>query len=266
MQGPSKGLVDTDPPGGSVFSTLYAVAFGVGMFVAVGTSGGQEGIFTSANGSTWTPGDWNMEGVSGFQAFRSIGYAGGKFIAFGDWYAGGDQLLVVTSTDGTSWSDGSVPSTYEHFASPVFGSSVYVTVGDQGATMTSATGASWANTGILPASVVSANLYGVAYANGLFVAVGFDTTNAVSLILRSSDGINWTSQDVPLAQAMRLYGVASGTAGFVAVGHDSGGGAGSLVLTSPNGRSWDVQRWDHRATDVAWGPVDGGLYAVVVDY
>lgn len=74
------------------------------------------------------------------------------------------------------------------------------------------------------------DLFGVTFANSMFVAVG-------GTILTSLDGITWTSRDSGLNADQygitpRLKEVAFGNSVFVAVG-DSG-----TILTSPNGVNW----------------------------
>ncbi|MGY2954787.1 hypothetical protein ACVWZQ_002946, partial [Thermostichus sp. MS-CIW-29] len=69
-------------------------------------------------------------------------------------------------------------------------------------------------------SGTSNQLNGVAYGNGLFVAVGWDGT-----ILTSPDGVSWTQRTSGTSNW--LNGVAYGNGLFVAVGWNS------TILTSP---------------------------------
>jgi len=75
-------------------------------------------------------------------------------------------------------------------------------------------------------------LFGVAYGNGLFVAVGShpDPLSFASVILTSPDGVTWTAQTSGTGN--RLNGVAYGNGTFVAVGNFG------TILTSPDGASW----------------------------
>jgi hypothetical protein len=77
-------------------------------------------------------------------------------------------------------------------------------------------------------SGTSADLSGVAFGNGMFVAVG-GTTNAE--ILTSPDAVKWTRQTSQLTNSLKA--VAFGTNVFVAVG-DQG-----AILVSTNGVSWN---------------------------
>ena len=69
-------------------------------------------------------------------------------------------------------------------------------------------------------------LYGVAYGNNSFVAVGLG-----GAVAGSTDGTNWVSQNS--ATAGNLYGVAYGKGNFVAVGADG------LILSS-DGTNWNT--------------------------
>ncbi|MGC8967977.1 MAG: hypothetical protein ACP5JV_06590 [Thermus sp.] len=64
------------------------------------------------------------------------------------------------------------------------------------------------------------NLYGVAYGNGTFVAVGWDGT-----ILTSPDGVNWTARTSGTSNNLNAVTYGNGT--FVVVG------LGGTILTSP---------------------------------
>ncbi len=70
-------------------------------------------------------------------------------------------------------------------------------------------------------------LFGVAYGNGLFVAVGgyVSLLSSAGVILTSRDGVSWTKRTSGTGSL--LYGVAYGNGTFVAVG-DRG-----TIITSP---------------------------------
>jgi hypothetical protein len=99
-----------------------------------------------------------------------------------------------------------------------------VAVGEEGAIISSTDTIVWnvRNSG------TTADLSGVAFGNGMFVAVG-GTTNAE--ILTSPDALTWTRQTVQLTNSLKA--VAFGTNLFAAVG-DQG-----TILVSSNGISWN---------------------------
>lgn len=143
------------------------VAFGNGVFVAVGGNGV---IATSSDGSHWahrdTPDHNNWESV----AYSPT--AGWVALAWGG--------QLVTSRDGSNWTS---PSPLPH-AGPsggwnkvVFGNGVFVAASDEGSAESS-DGRNWI-TGGTP-------LHWVSFGNGIFVGVAPDGSPMVS-----SDGIHW---------------------------------------------------------------------------
>jgi len=97
---------------------LRGIAYGDGMWVAVGNSGT---ILTSPNGVTWTS---RTSGVSG--ALNGVAYGGGM------WVAVGGIGRILTSTDGISWT--LRPSgTEQSLRGIAYGDGMWVTVGNGGA-------------------------------------------------------------------------------------------------------------------------------------
>ena len=86
-----------------------------------------------------------------------------------------------------------------------YGKSTFVAVGDCGAVVTSPNGTAWTSR----TSGNNGPLYGVSFANGMFVAVGYDITASAGAILTSSNGTTWTSQTSGTTAG--LYGVAYAT-------------------------------------------------------
>ncbi|MGI9186197.1 MAG: hypothetical protein ACR2J9_01525 [Gaiellales bacterium] len=97
---------------------------------------------------------------------------------------------------------------------------------------------------------------GVAYGNGIFVAVANGGTDAH--VMTSPDGITWTARTAPEGN---WEGIAFGNGLFVAVSGSSDPTA-NRVITSPDGITWtartpaDDTGWD----DVTWG---GGQFVAV---
>jgi hypothetical protein len=124
-----------------------------------------------------------------------------------------------------------------------------VAVGEGGTIVTSTDGISWTERTSRP----QANLSGINYGNGRWVAVGTETVQDLVLgavqrgtILTSPDGILWAVQStVTGIQPQPLSGISYGNGLLVAVGgaayfrsdgeHDFG-----TVLTSPDGIGWTV--------------------------
>ncbi len=186
-------------------NTLSGIAFGQGMFVAVGASGT---LMTSADGS-----HWNVRDVRTTKSLEDITYGAGLFVAVG---AG----VVLTSTNGTDW------SSQTHgggLIAVAYGSGVFVAVGDNGRIETSSNGSFWSSR----SSGTPATINGIAFGGGLFVA-------AVSTgdILTSPDGFTWTRRSS--GTTCLLYGVTWGNGVFVITAASGG------ILTSSDGINWST--------------------------
>jgi|GEM_PF-1186507 len=197
----------------------YAVAYGGGIFVAVGDNGR---VFTSTDGADWTPQSSGMAGT-----LQGVVYGDGKFVAVGLSYAG-SPYLVYTSEDGSTWNS-CAPGGIDVLNGITYGSGVFVAVGYLGAgvattgrIIASTDGTSWT-----PQADSSDWIYAAAYGNGTFVATG-----EAGAVLSSPDGLAWTPQSGASAW---LYGVACGNGALVAVGEDG------TILTSGDGRRWTPQ-------------------------
>lgn len=169
-----------------------ALAFGAGVFVAVGADDASGAVVaTSPDGSTWTG------GTAPIKLWQGICFGGGQFVA-----VGGDSPLfsglpglacVMTSPDGFTWtSQTPAGSSSRGWRAVAFGPSGYVAVSQDGAgsVMVSADGFTWS---IQSASNATACL-GVCYGGGLYVISRFDNTASFQTIVTSPDTITWTSQ------------------------------------------------------------------------
>lgn len=101
-------------------------------------------------------------------------------------------------------------------------------------------------------AAASNSWYGVAYGNGVFVAVS--SSGAGNRVMTSPDGVTWTSRSSAADNEWRS--VAFGNGLFVAVSVD---GVGNRVMTSPDGVTWTSRSSaaDNNWTSVTWGGVSG---------
>ena len=172
-------------------STFYGVAYGNGVFVAVG-SGGM--IRISSDGTNWAA---QSSGVT--FALRGVSFANGRFFAVGGYGPFPNQVnnYIISSTDGTNWATVYAKSSYANYPFPnlysvTWGNGVYVAVGDisqatsEPLIVTSTDGVHWAdqNAGINP--VLATSMYGVAFGNGRFYAAGYG-----GMVIYSDNGTNW---------------------------------------------------------------------------
>lgn len=191
-------------------SNLNGVAYGNGIFVAVGEYGT---ILTSKNGATWTVRTSGIE-----ETLHSVTYGGGTFVVVGE------RGTVLTSRDGINWAKRTSGISWD-LNDVTYGDGIFVAVGDLGTILISRDGEKWGVKTL--GTVIGYNLRGVTYGDGVFVAVG-----DVGPILTSRDGIAWTERMSPAAF---LEDVAYGNGTFVAVG------VGGTILTSKDGIKWTVR-------------------------
>ena len=84
-------------------------------------------------------------------------------------------------------------------------------------------------------TISDTNWNGVAYGNGIYVAVAYNTSSATNLFGYSPDGVNWTNVDAPVADGW--MDVAYGNGVFIAVASGSANGT-SKVTRSVDGKTW----------------------------
>jgi hypothetical protein len=186
-------------------NTFTGVTYGNGVFVAVGDGGT---ILTSPDGVTWMP---RTSGTTNL--LYGVTYGNGVFVAVG--YA----CTILTSPDGGTWTGKTSGTANPYpYTGVTYGNGTFAAVGFSyafypwapgwvGSIITSPDGVTW--TGKTAGGV--SPLYGVAYVNGIFIAVGVGGT-----IYTSSDGITWTQRKSITNDV--LYGVTYGNGTFVFVG------------------------------------------------
>ena len=199
------------PAVGGVTNALRRLAYGKGLYVAVGDSGR---ILTSPDGLIWT------NRTFGSTNYTAVAYGNGLFVAAG---AGG---VYVTSPDGLSWTTGAGTIGNAIINAIDYGASVFVAVDSAGGIYTSSTGSGWA----AQSSPVGTALNHVVFAGGRFVAVG-----ANSVVLTSPAGTNWTAQNLGTT-GIALNKVAYGDGLYLAV--HSGPSNSSLIFFSRDGSAW----------------------------
>ncbi|WP_169741350.1 fibronectin type III domain-containing protein [Andreprevotia chitinilytica] len=213
-------------------NTLTSVAYGNSNFVAVGAAGTVYAApysYTSTGGVTaWTKPTGLPASLS--SNLTSVIYDGTRFDAIG---ADGSTLV---STDTVTWTAATAATGGTNALA--YGNGVYVAVGNGGSIQSNAT-AALAGAWTAQLSHTTNNLYGVAYVNNKFVAVGASGT-----VLTSTDGVTWTSWASGTTNNLRQ--VAFGLSTYVIVG-DAG-----TVISSPDASTWTVQT----------SPTTQNLYAV----
>jgi len=152
-------------------NNINGLAYGAGLFVAVGTAGT---IATSPDGITWTMRTSVLSTI-----WIGLVYASGKFVAVAD----GSRSM--TSTDGITWTlSASVSFATAAPKSLAYGAGMFVAVASAGVVYSSPDGIAWTLRATHP---TLGTLNSVVYGLGLFVAVG-----AGGIIYTSPDGLVWT--------------------------------------------------------------------------
>jgi hypothetical protein len=218
---------------------LWAVAFANGQFVAVGGTRTTGTCATSPDGVAWTQRD------SGTVGLGAITWGNGQFVAAGP--AG----AIATSPDGLTWTRRDAGMSNDLYA-VAYGNGHFVAVGGAampfGATIVSSSdGVSWAPR---VSSTTNSNLppvfTGIAYGNGLFVAVFPGSQGAVDRSLAiSPDGIIWTQY--PGGGPSFAGAVAFGNGKFVAVGTYYSAASNflqshSVIYSSADGVGWSKRQ------------------------
>jgi hypothetical protein len=169
----------SDSYGGQLFSGYYArkVAFGNGVWVAVGYAGGTGNtIARSTNNANL----WTGQGNTVFNEGFDVAYANNLWVAVGQ--SSGNS--IVTSTDGLSWT-GRVNRDYPYYCL-AYANSLWV-AGGQNSIATSVDGITWTRRTVT--NNPSLNVNSLSYGNGLWVAVGSNG----SMVATSVNGLTWTA-------------------------------------------------------------------------
>jgi len=229
---------------------------GVGLFVAVSTSGTGNRVMTSPDGITWT-----IRTSAADNSWRSVTYGNGLFVAVSGSATSTD---VMTSPDGITWTT-RTPSVNNDWSAITYGNGLFVVVSNTGLgsgnrVMTSSDGITW-TTRTTPADN---NWWGVVYGipstgpfsgKGLFVAVS--NTGTLNRVMTSPDGFTWTLRVTPIDIGFRS--VAFGNGYFVATGES--GPTGMRAMISTDGINFIAKTTpEQNFNNVTYGTPSSGLY------
>lgn len=198
-------------------------------YVAIGANGR---VLYSANGTTWNVNTYASNGILSNGTIKLI-------------Y--GDAGLVLTSTDGISWSK-QVSGTAQNLYAGAYDGTHFVLAGVSGTIVTSTDGITWT----VQNSGTTETISSLAWNGTMFVGVG-----TAGLTIRSTDGLNWTPTIT--TSTITFHSVRWINSNWVAVGTY---GVGGIIRTSPDGYTWTAQTAGTTETiyDIAW---DGSKYVYV---
>ena len=212
--------------------TLWSVIYENNLFVAVGDG---NIIWTSPNGEEWAVRRYVGEAAilySAVYADRQFVIVGVKAIRDTNGRITGTRGVIVTSVNGITWNERSLPGTVPLLRSITYAGGRFVAVGNGETIVTSTDGITWSRTHSASSSSTANHLREVIPAAGGFVAVG---TNGV--VLTSKDGTTWSRSTVGRTyrdgSKNTLFGAAYKPGGNYVVTGNRG-----TVLHSSNGTLW----------------------------
>jgi len=209
--------------------TNVRIMFANGNFIATMSSNSTSvANWISSDGVTWD-GTHSMVNNSGFPLALAGG--GGTYVVIVD-NSNADQHIVLTSSDGKSWTNngGISQPAQANLYSAAYGNGVFVAVG-YGYTnhlpyysTSTDNGATWGTLAVMNNTNVQAKMTSVTYHNGLFVAIGQNVTTGHAVYATSADGATWTTPTEFSSSYCDLQSVIYGNGVFVTVGF---GGTGN---------------------------------------
>lgn len=223
-------------------NTFNDIAYGNGVFVAVGTNASI--YYSKDKGKTWTEGSKTGSTSS---TLNAIAYGNGKFIAVGT--NGG----IARSTDGVNWTIGAAGSrNYRDikFVSDKFG---FVVVSNDNRIHKTSDGSTLSQMASLNTTVdndgmtttTEYDIKKVAYGNGKYVAIAYKSVNENNMnftedwvCLYSTDGTNWTEGDSPFSGLYPDPGKMIYANDMFVVIYRAGTSSNGYIATSPDGITW----------------------------
>jgi len=151
-------------------SRLRSVAFGNGVFVAVGDEGA---LVTSGDGRTW-----KLRKSTTDERLRAVVHGAGRFVAVG--YRG----TILTSKDGRHWQRGE-SGVVERLQNVAYGNGIFIAAGWNGCVLKSLDGQTWQRSSALDGRLERLQ----------FLAGSFATSNDRGTTWRSGDGTGWKLAD-----------------------------------------------------------------------
>lgn len=210
-------------------TTWKSVAYGNGRFVAVSTTGDAA---YSIDGVEWT-----SKSTGALSALNAIVYTGTRFVAVG-------FKTICTSDDGVAWSFKSQPVS-DTWTSMAYGEGIVVVSGETYEIISSDGGLNWSLT-----TIQHNNYSGIAYGNGMFVAVSKNNKYSDYSTDRAT---TWNTADLPVSG---VWHIAAAGPVFVAIADNVTTAAYCVTNTppsAPNSINVPTAVDGGKTLDVSWG-------------
>jgi hypothetical protein len=209
---------------------LAALAYGGGVYVAVGGTSGTASAVSSTDGITWTDRSSAITALSG-GSYSDVVHGNGTFLAI---QTGG--IATSYSSNGVTWTaGGNLPNVGSNlWTSIAYGNGRFVAIqgGASASTVVAYSldkGVTWTQS---PAGIGSSQTWTkIVYGQGLFLAIASGTTVCAT----STDGINWSLQAMPGSSTnwkALAFGNISSNPLWIAASNTSGTIGASIVTGS----------------------------------
>ncbi|AGF55774.1 chitobiase/beta-hexosaminidase C-terminal domain-containing protein [Clostridium saccharoperbutylacetonicum] len=157
-------------------------------------------------------------------ATSSVTYGNGIYVAVGP------NGLVKRSTDAYTWSTVNTGAN-TNYRSVTYGNGLFVTVGDGGKILTSSDGFTW----VSESSTTTDNLTKVIFTGSKFYVIGnYYNGSFTGILLKSDDGISWSTVEVGLGSSSKGYSSLAYGNGIIVVGDQQG----NTYTSNNDGTSW----------------------------
>ena len=203
---------------------LASIAYGNGIYVAVGGTTGTASAVSSTSGSTWIDRSLAITALAA-GSYSAITYGSGRFMAI----ATGADRKTSYSTNGVTWTAGGLlPSAATTWSSIAYGNGRFVAIatGTAQVAVSIDRGTTWT---LAPAGIgLSATWTRVRYGQGLFIAIASGTQTCAT----SPDGINWTIRTTGMPSSSNwkalVFGNPNSIPGWSVISNTSGTTAGFI--------------------------------------
>lgn len=207
-------------------SSLYGIAYGNNMFVAVGSGT----IMTSVDGTNWSVRDTDPPAQ-----LNAITFGNDTFVVVGS------DGTMLSSQDGVAWYVRDSGVSYD-LKGITYGNNTFVAVGPGSTILTSQDAVTWEKrdagvAGIFKATAYGNNMFMIVGSRDGTIAPGVILAESMDVVLTSPDGIAWTERDPGTWKG--FTGLTYGNNIFAAVGRiNRGDWEDGVIVTSPDGVTW----------------------------